>query len=250
MNKELIKKYKKEFDHWINEGSLLARVITSDEDDFLYTIWYEVDNKVLALEEWTSNYLFNLTDIQTNYYKPQFIIDDEYVEFRKAIIEGKTIQYYDCVFQHELCVNLDKYDWIDLSIATSSFTFSDKLKYRIKPEEVIESIETKEPDIKIGDFVIRKDFNETYKCINIKDDLVDLQAGTRQITIGIEHITHWQPQHGELCWFTNNKNENIAIIDKFHSYKTNSKFLKFKSNNSSFLYCEPFLNSKPSWFKD
>ena len=191
MNKELIKKYKKEFDHWINGGSLC--IYRTDTEEF-----------------WEPTTIFNWDP--ENPETVVYLINDEYVEFRKAIIEGKTIQYYDCVFQHELCVNLDKYDWIDLSIATSSFTFSDKLKYRIKPEEIIESIETKEPDIKIGDFVIRKDFNETYKCINIKDDLVDLQSGTRQITIGIKHITHWQPQHGELV-VLKCKDGTISIIN-------------------------------------
>ena len=126
MNKELIKKYKKEFDHWLNEGSLLARVITSDEDDFLYTIWYEVDNKVLALEKWTSNYLFNLTDIQTNYYKPQFIINDEYVELRKALIEGKTIQH-----NASYLYSAKEY-WIDLQECSFPSPFE---TYRVKHDE-------------------------------------------------------------------------------------------------------------------
>lgn len=125
MNRELIKKYKKEFDYWLdNPDNLLFKSNIDKESK-----WRKFDD---SGDDWTWTHHYN--------DKVQFIIDDEYVEFRKAIIEGKTIQYYDCVFQHELCVNLDKYDWIDLSIATSSFTFSDKLKYRIKPEEVIESI--------------------------------------------------------------------------------------------------------------
>ena len=136
MNKELIKKYKKEFDHWLNEGSLLARVITSDEDDFLYTIWYEVDNKALALGEWTSDYLFNLTDIQTNYYKPQFIINDEYSIYRKALIEGKIIQFYDVTEQHETDPLLDKYGWRDFKSFTASSTFTFPInEYRVKPDE-------------------------------------------------------------------------------------------------------------------
>ena len=233
MNRELIKKYKKEFDYWIdNPDNLLFKSNIDKESK-----WRKFDD---SGDDWTWTHHYN--------DKVQIVINDEYVEFRKALAEGKTIQYYDCVFQHELCVNLDKYDWIDLSIATSSFTFSDKLKYRIKPEKIIESIETKEPDIKIGDFVIRKNFNETYKCINIKDDLVDLQAGTRQITIGIKHITHWQPQHGDLCWFTNNKELNIGYLGEF--LKTNDYSVFFDTMQSSWSYCEPFLNSKPSWFKD
>lgn len=229
MNKELIKKYKKEFDYWVNEGELLIGYKSKVG---------QIEWNTLIQDDW--DYCLS---------KFTIVINDQYVEFRKALAEGKTIQYYDCVFQHELCVNLDKYDWIDLSIATSSFTFSDKLKYRIKPEEVIESIETKEPDIKIGDFVIRKDFNETYKCMNIKDDLVDLQAGTRQITIGIKHITHWQPQHGELCWFTDNpSDDSIATLGYFDELIKGNYYKD--SRGYSWNYCEPFLNSKPSWFKD
>lgn len=135
MNKELIKKYKKEFDHWLNEGYLLARVITSDEDDFLYTIWYEVDNKVLALEEWTSDYLFNLTNIQTNYYKPQFIINDEYVELRKALIEGKEVEtkiyyseYPSCLRNAERREEWHKFTNKDIFFGPAKY-------YRVKPDE-------------------------------------------------------------------------------------------------------------------
>ena len=129
MNKQLINKYKPEFDHWLNEGSILARVITSDEDDFMYTIWYVVDSN--DLEKWKAEYLFNLTNTQIEYYKPQFIINDEYVEFRKALAEGKTIEYLG------QSSNL----WQELKDANFNLH---QTCYRIKPDE---------PKFKVGDFV-------------------------------------------------------------------------------------------------
>jgi len=64
-------------------------------------------------------------------------------------------------------------------------------------------------------------------------------------------LIEWEPIVGELCWFTNNKDSKSAILCKFDSYEKDKIVFKFKNiRNKSFIYCEPFLNSKPSWFKD
>ncbi len=233
MNKELIKKYKKEFDYWLdNPDNLLFKSNIDKESK-----WRKFDD---SGDDWTWTHHYN--------DKVQIVINDEYVEFRKAIIEGKTIQYYDCVFQHELCVNLDKYDWIDLSIATSSFTFSDKLKYRIKPEE---------PKVKAGDFIRQTkelgiNVSRIYRIkAHISDILYSVEKNIYDvdaINAKEEYFEHWQPQHGELCWFANNKELNIGYLGEF--LKTNDYSVFFDTMQSSWSYCEPFLNSKPSWFKD
>ena len=123
MNLELIKKYEKEFLHMLHGGTLLSRVMTSDEDDEMYTIWYEV-NACHSMEKWASDYLFRLSNKECEYYKPQFIINDEYVEFRKALADGKTIEelYYTPI-EH----------W---GTHLSGFAISPKM-LRIKPEEHI-----------------------------------------------------------------------------------------------------------------
>ena len=76
MIKELIKKYKIEFDHWMNGGTLLYR---------------HFDHKKQEFEEWEvcdGGFLWNVRPIK----HPCMIINDEYVEFRKALAEGKTVE--------------------------------------------------------------------------------------------------------------------------------------------------------------
>lgn len=67
MNKELILKYKTEFDHWLDGGKLRHKA---------YGKWEQTNNI------WSCR----TADIAA------VVIDDEYVEFRKALAEGKTIQ--------------------------------------------------------------------------------------------------------------------------------------------------------------
>ena len=67
MNKELILKYKTEFDHWLNGGKLRHKA---------YGKWEQTNNI------WSCR----TADIAA------VVIDDMYVEFRKALAEGKTIQ--------------------------------------------------------------------------------------------------------------------------------------------------------------
>ena len=77
MNKELIKKYKAEFDHWLNGGKILYASYDLDEKN--YSAWYELHHEC----KWDYN----------NAYRFKFIINDEFVEFRKALAEGKIVQY-------------------------------------------------------------------------------------------------------------------------------------------------------------
>lgn len=70
MNKELIKKYKKEFEHWLDGGKLLAKH----------------DNK-----GWINYYG---EDIWTHSAETLIVIDDEHSIFRKALIEEKIIEVF------------------------------------------------------------------------------------------------------------------------------------------------------------
>ena len=69
MNKQLIMTYFEEFKHWLHEGKILYKDKNS-------TTW------------WSDN-CWN--------YSPEYvhavIINDDYVKFRKALAENKTIQY-------------------------------------------------------------------------------------------------------------------------------------------------------------
>lgn len=107
MNKELIKKYKEEFDYFISQNQ--NQVLMGKKDHFTNKIkWYpSVSNPFLELSD-----------------SIIIIKNDEYAEFRKALAEGKTIQI----------INKFSNEWMDLPIVA----FSDPAEYyRIKPEELI-----------------------------------------------------------------------------------------------------------------
>lgn len=113
MNKELIKKYKVEFEHWLNEG------------------------KVCYLNKRDNVWINDIVEWGMHYEKVIIVIDDEYVEFRKALAEGKTVQY------NPLMSNHDRWDNIPVGNKLSP-TKCDSIKnYRIKPE----------PKFKVGDYV-------------------------------------------------------------------------------------------------
>ena len=98
MNKELIKKYKAEFDHWLNGGKLLAKH----------------DNK-----GWINYYG---EDIWTHSAKTLIVIDDEHSMFRKALIEEKTIEVFQKTTER----------WVNINTVITSIKPE---YYRIKPEE-------------------------------------------------------------------------------------------------------------------
>ena len=119
MNKELIKKYKAEFDYWLNGGEVLF---------FYWEDWYS--------STYNPEMVFNhISPDDVKYY----VINDEFVELRKALAEGKSIQM--------LCrYNKMEPIWDDMTEVIRSIGFVDiKENYRIKPEE---------PKFKVGDWVV------------------------------------------------------------------------------------------------
>lgn len=104
MNKEVIKKYKKEFDHWLNGGKVLCRD---------YGNWVNV---------WASAW---------DYSTYTFVINDEYVTYRKALAEGKIVTGITPVVcrRNEIHISHKFGAWKD---------------YKIKPDE---------PEFKVGMYV-------------------------------------------------------------------------------------------------
>jgi len=100
MNKELIKKYKEEFDKWLVTG----------------TVWVNLNGWQLLGEDYTW------------VHTCPHVIDDEYTKFRKALAEGKTIQEdiedYDDIFATPSWITRHKIDFTNV-----------KGELRIKPEE-------------------------------------------------------------------------------------------------------------------
>lgn len=228
MNKQLINKHKPEFDHWLNGGSLLARVITSDEDDFMYTIWYIVDNN--DLDVWKATYLFSLTDKQIEYYKPQFVINDEYVEFRKALAEGKVIEY------------LGQSSNVWHEVQEPDFNLHPTC-YRIKPDE---------PKFKVGDFVTHESLKITRQITKVDDDFIYFKEGSWALP-HVEGFSNklilWTPIKGEWCWFYDNPNtDKYCNLSQFGGESNGRCFISI--TDMHWQFCEPFLNSIPSYLKD
>ena len=136
MNKELIKKYKKEFDHWLNGGEVLF---------FYWGDWYSSTyNPKMVFNH------INPDDVKC------YVINDEYATYRKASAEGKVVEvatdYND----------VDGYIW--KSMEDKEFHYFNIDEIRIKPEE---------PQFKAGNWVVHPDANAPWKLSQNSIDHLD-----------------------------------------------------------------------------
>ena len=121
---------KKEFDYWLdNKNGLLFY-------DEHHNGWYNLHD----------DYQWNCTIEEVEEFgKYGYVINDEYVEFRKALAEGKIIQTKLLSSEYPKAIgNAEKRtEWIDFDTKTNKFMGYPR-HYRIKPEE---TIEVKEPEV-------------------------------------------------------------------------------------------------------
>ena len=208
MNKELIKKYKAEFAHWLNGGKLQAKFVNDP--------WEEAPEGIFSFT--TINFIL--------------VIEDEYVELRKALAEGKTIQMY-CKYDGVTPI------WDDMTEVIKSIGFvMTKDNYRIKPEE---------PKFKVGDWI--RDLRDN-SVFQINSENFNLKLST---TNGV--YIHWQPKLGEWCWFS--VKNRIPTIGQFLTIETegNRKYSATFPNSphpfiSYYDCCEPFLGQLPTNLQD
>ena len=205
MNKQLINKYKPEFYHWLNEGKLLMSNKNAK-------VWI-----TLTVNTWTC------TTPSVDHLL--IVINDDYVEFRKALAEGKTIEY------------LGQSSNLWHEVPEPIFILHPTC-YRIKPDE---------PKFKVGDFVtpLNRDINcsvwqidKVLSCNTLASGIILLDPRTVQL---------WTPIKGEWCWFYDKASNKYSHLAKFNGMWKN----KFRSNTDTpWNFCEPFLNSLPSYLKD
>ena len=207
MNKQLINKYKLEFDHWLNGGKLLCYT----EVDGPY---YEVTD-----EKWDF-----VCDIG-------FIINDEYSEFRKALAEGKAIEY------------LGQSSNLWHEVPEPDFSLHPTC-YRIKPDE---------PKFKVGDFV---------RCTCTTSDALPLritkfvQGNYHVANSNLSFLGHelepWTPVKGEWCWFWDKCTPHRPTLRQYDIFpeEYGEENMFHDSEQNPFDFCEPFLNSRPSHLKD
>lgn len=203
MNKQLINKYKPEFDHWLNGGSVLIKSGLG---------WCPIDTEFA----WSCN-----TSVDA-----LLVINDEYSEFRKSLAEGKTIQID----------NSNPETWIDID--TDKLANYNPSFLRIKPDE---------PKFKVGDFV-RYIYANSTRALEINNINGNRYYFTNSEMSCLKHeLEPWTPVKGEWCWFYDSKSGKFAALAQFKEIN-NDYFISI--TNASRKYCEPFLNSFPSYLKD
>ena len=113
MDKLTVKNNKREFDFWLEDGEVLYRYINSEHH--AETGWQKMPDGV-------------------NFFSPKchYVINDDAVEFRKAIVDGKKIEFFDIKEEHPTDKSKDVYDWKVLNICKKDFYFNDDLtQYRV-----------------------------------------------------------------------------------------------------------------------
>jgi len=209
MDKNLINKYKLEFDHWLAGGKLLLKWADEDPD-----CWVREDD-VVSNSLWIHPIL-NIKHV---------IINDEYVEFRKALAEGKTVQIRSYIVAPPPVDPIEEvhYTWKDYTKAIdTSFGIEN---YRTKPNE---------PKFKIGDWVVISENPTTPFQINN----VALNYGPAWF----ERISFWEPKEGELCYFWDSGSA-VALVAP---YKESSTNLHTTVYGQKFNVMQPFIGTPPA----
>ena len=215
MNKKLIITYFEEFKYWLNGGKILSK------------------NTLLA--EWSdtqSEDIWRIPDEDIS--KVLIVIDDEYIDYRKALIEGKTVQYNFGNY------GINKKDFpniwkdLDLSIGILAERACPE-NYRIKPEE---------PKFKVGDWVVHNGaIKQVTKAV---DGLIDSLDNQVAVIMKDKSLELWEPKEGESCWFWNNSN----IYPKIATFTNKSLGMYYADiSNDGFDFCEPYLPRLPSSLK-
>ncbi len=220
MNKELIKTYFEEFNHWLNGGNVQVYYKKDDEPKWL------TDEECIEYEGHD-----NFSHIIQNSLEPEdvlIIIDDEYIEFREAIAKGKAVEYLD--FKNEwrdLRENCRKLEGVCLS------------RLRVKPEE---------PKFKVGDWVIH---NGKYKQVTkAVDGYIDSLDNEVAVIMKEESLELWEPEDGKYFWYKND-------LVRFHEIQANLGLLLESARGCSYYpaeknfedYCEPYFGKLPSNLK-
>lgn len=205
MNKELIIKYNEEFNHWI-EGGTLQCIFHNDTEPSWEVCTDDELNRIFGNNE---------ADLEVS-----IVINDAYVKFRKAITEGKTVQYNPITQYNNR--------WDD--IPNIDPNVHDTIKnYRIKPDE---------PKFKVGDLV-EVLYTNNPKLIGVVEKLDISQAfiewGNGRSWKSFDKLAFWQPKEDEwVC--------SIKDTDSFEVYK-------YKSHPNP-KPCQPFLGTLPFNLKE
>ena len=212
MNKELIKKYKTEFDHWLNGGKLLSK----------YTL-------IPTWSDCQSEDIWRIPD--ENISKVLIVINDEYVIYRKALAEGKIVEvatdYND----------VDGYIW--KSMEDEEFHHFNIEEIRIKPEE---------PKFKVGDWVIHNgEYKQVTKAI---DGYIDSLDNKVAVIMKEESLELWKPKEKEYFWYRSDLVKFHKSQTDLGTLLESARGCSYYPLANFEDYCEPFIGQLPSFLKD
>lgn len=183
---KIVKKYKKEFNWWLDGGRCLH--------SYNGVEWHETKESTWAK------------------HPIHIIINDEYVEFRKALAEGKSLQRR--ILWGENC-SFDKSwnDWNNDNGLRLNHNGT-PCEYRIKPEE---------PKFKVGDWV---------RHLQPYDEIFQWNG---EGCASLDKVELWKPQVGEFVI-----PDNLAGTKGF-------QVLQWKKSDT--YKCQPFIGELPSKVK-
>lgn len=205
-DKKVILRYKDAFDFWLDGGMIWSRQNSEG------SMWLRG-----GYPEWKVNYVY--------------VKDDEFAELRKAMIDGKTIQ-----FKTENC------DWINYMDLTGKkcdvFSKGDVYQYRIKPE-------VEEPEFKVGDWVRHVPTDQVFPVSRIEGDRI---YNHEEAYGNIGHVRKWEPEKGEWCLFSIDSKRKVMELAKFSRMDDHGLYeLEDKTTAS---ICMPFTGILPMHLKD
>ena len=212
MSREVILKYLTEFNAWVKGQEV-------------YVMFSNGGHRLVdSLEDFNEDVKY-------------IVLKDSYFFYRKALAEGKTIQLNEA----EKFADSNR-GWVDLSCKSfgKSINLFPVNYYRIKPDE---------PKFKVGDFVR---YVHSTQAIALEINNIN---GNRYYFINsemscVEHeLELWTPVKDEWCWFYDNPNKDKYCNLSQFGGESNGRC--FKTNcGTPWNFCEPFLNSLPSYLKD
>ena len=198
MSREVILKYLTEFNAWVKGQEV-------------YVMFSNGGHRLVdSLEDFNEDVKY-------------IVLKDSYFFYRKALAEGKTIQY------------LGQSSNVWHEVPEPDFNLHPTC-YRIKPDE---------PKFKVGDFVKFTDISNKHpqQIIKIEDEIVYTEFNKCLLT----QLILWTPIKGEWCWFYDIVSVKSAALAQFKEIN-NNYFMSI--TDTSWKCCEPFLNSLPSYLKD
>ena len=153
------------------------------------------------------------------------VLKDSYFFYRKALAEGKVIEH----------IGQSSNVWHE--VQEPEFNLHPTC-YRIKPDE---------PKFKVGDFV-RYIYANSTKALEINNINGNRYYFTNSEMSCLEYeLELWTPVKGEWCWFYDEASNKYSHLARFNEMWNN----RFRSTTDTpWLFCEPFLNSLPSYLKD